>query len=291
MELRQLEHFVAVTEQLSFTGAAVAVNLSQSALSSSIRSLERELGTELFSRTTRRVTLTVAGQALLPEARGLLNDARRARDAVTAVSELAGGQLAIGTVQTLTAVDLTAALAAFRRKHPGVQITLLEAPAADLLAAVRLGDLHLAYLARDATPLPAEVTAVETFAEELVLVTGSGHALTAGGEISPAELSAEAFVDFQAGMGLQTVVQELCARHGLVRRISCRVSQMDQVLALVGEGLGVAIVPESVALRSGLPVIRFRPPAPQRTITLVTRPPVNPAARAFLADLATGRPD
>ncbi|WP_433221083.1 LysR family transcriptional regulator [Microtetraspora malaysiensis] len=289
MELRQVEHFLAVNDHLSFTRAAEAVGLSQSALSSSIRSLERELGGELFSRSTRRVALTVAGEALLPLARQLVNQARRAKEAVVAVSELTGGRLAVGTVQTLSSVDLPALLAGFRRAHPGVQITLVEAPTAQLLDQVRAGDLHLAYLARDATPLPPDVLVFEERVEELVLIAAPGHRLATAGRVALADLHAEPFVDFQAGMGLQTVVRELCAREGLARVISCRVSQMDQLLALVGYGLGVAIVPEPVALRGGLPIVRLGDPAPTRTIALVTRPPVNPAARAFLAELARTR--
>ena len=285
MELRQLEHFVAVVEHSGFTAAAGPVGLSQSALSASIRGLERDLGATLFSRTTRRVALTVAGNELLPAARRLLNDARRAREAVAAVAGLAGGSLCVGTVQTLTAVDLPAELARFRRAYPGVEITLSEAPSAQLLEALRLGDLHLAYVARDATPLPPDLQLVLEFAEELVLVTGPEHPLAGSWGVTPDRLRDEHFVDFRAGMGLQSVVEELCTRWGLERRISCRVSQMDQVLALVGTGLGVAIVPSTVAGRSALSIARFAAPAPRRTVVLLTREPINPAARVLLDQL------
>ena len=285
MELRQLEHFVAVVEHSGFTAAAGSVDLSQSALSASIRGLERDLGATLFSRTTRRVGLTVAGSELLPAARRLLNEARRAREVVAAVSELAGGSLSVGTVQTLTAVDLPTELARFRRAHPGVEISLSEAPSAQLLEALRLGDVHLAYVARDATPLPADLQLVQEFSEELVLVTDPGHPLAGSSRVSPGRLRDEHFVDFRAGMGLQTVVQDLCARWGLDRRISARVSQMDQALALVGTGLGVAIVPRSVVRHDGLPIARFAGPAPRRAVALLTREPVNPAARVLLDQL------
>ncbi|GAA4827359.1 hypothetical protein GCM10025787_01670 [Saccharopolyspora rosea] len=99
-----------------------------------------------------------------------------------------------------------------------------------------------------------------------------------------AELAAEPFVDFQAGPGLQTVIEGLCARASLSRRIRFRVGQMNQLLSLVGHGLGVAIVPEPIARRSGLAVVGINDPRAHRHLALVARGrvPSNPAARALL---------
>lgn len=122
MEIRQLRHFMAVITHGSFTAAARAELIVQSALSTSVRNLERELGADLFERTGRRVVLTEAGRALLPSARTVLAGTDAAREAVAAVSGLATGRVRIGTIQTLTCVDLAAELAAFHRLWPGVQI-------------------------------------------------------------------------------------------------------------------------------------------------------------------------
>ena len=114
MELRQLQHFVAVAEEMHFTRAARRVNIVQSALSTSIRALEEELATKLFMRNTRQVQLTTAGRVFLDKARLALEAVREARDAVAAVQGLTRGRLAIGTVQSLPAfVDLPALLASF----------------------------------------------------------------------------------------------------------------------------------------------------------------------------------
>ncbi|PLW73181.1 LysR family transcriptional regulator, partial [Streptomyces sp. DJ] len=101
MELRHLEHFVAVSEEQHFTRAAERLHIAQSGLSASVRSLERELGADLFTRTTRQVRLTEAGRALLVEARRTLASAAAAREAVAAVRGLLRGTLAVGTEQCM----------------------------------------------------------------------------------------------------------------------------------------------------------------------------------------------
>jgi DNA-binding transcriptional LysR family regulator len=117
MELRQLGHFLAVAEERHFTRAAKRVHLTQSSLSSSIRSLERELGSELFVRSTRQVELTETGRALIPAARRAVVASEEARDAVAAVRGLVRGQLAIGAIQ-LRELNLPALLARYHRRHP-----------------------------------------------------------------------------------------------------------------------------------------------------------------------------
>lgn len=284
MELRQLEHFLGVAEHLNFTRAARELHLVQSALSTSIRTLEHELGVRLFERSTRRVYLTAEGAALVPAARRVLHAAKSARDEVDAVRGLVRGRLALGTIQTLTWVDLPALLSSFHRAHAGVEITLQEAPVDRLVAELRAGELDLAFIARDASPLPDDVTVLARHEEELVLVTAPEHRLARAGSAGRADLADEGFIDFQAGTGLQTVVERLCARSGLVRQLACRVTQLDLLLQLVAGGLGVAIVPAPVALRSGLPAVSLDLTQPFRSVALVARGsgPGNPAAQALL---------
>lgn len=288
VEIRQLRHFVAVITHGSFTAAARAELIVQSALSTSVRNLERELGAELFDRTGRRVVLTEAGRALLPAARGLLSDAAAARDAVAAVTELATGRVAIGTIQTLTTVDLPAQLATFHRRWPGIQVSVRDAPVGELLDALRAGELDLAYVAPDADQLPESLTAFATWHEELVLITAPGHPLAAAGRTLLHDLGSEPFVDFRAGTGLETAVRRLAAHCGLERRITCDVTQIKLLVDLVRAGIGVAIVPRRIGEDAGLPCVTIRQPDPGRTVVLAGRGPRprNPAAAALLDHLA-----
>src|SRR5439155_687121 len=144
MELRQLEYFVAVAEEQSFTRAAERVHISQSGVSAQIRQLERELGAELFDRSGRTVTLTVAGKAALEHARAALAAAQSLGQAVGEVTDLIRGQLTVGMVTGCTITPLFDALAGFHAEHPGVVITLREGGSADLIERVRKGSADIA---------------------------------------------------------------------------------------------------------------------------------------------------
>ncbi|MFJ8703323.1 LysR family transcriptional regulator [Streptomyces ardesiacus] len=290
MEIRQLRHFMAVVTEGGFTAAARRELIVQSALSSSVRNLERELGAELFDRTGRRVVLTEAGRALVPRARALLAGAEEARQAVAAVTGLATGRVAIGTIQTLTCVDLPAELATFHRGFPGVQVSVRDAPVGELTDALRAGELDLAYLVPDAAALPEGLTAYASWQEELVLITAEGHRLARAGRTLVRDLAEEPFVDFRAGTGLETAVRRLAAHCGLERRITCDVTQIGLLVDLVRAGIGVAFVPRRIGERAGLPCVEIRQPEPGRTVVLAGRGPRprNPAAAALAGHL-TGR--
>ncbi|WP_055700012.1 LysR family transcriptional regulator [Streptomyces silaceus] len=292
MEIRQLRHFMAVVEEGGFTAAARAELIVQSALSTSVRNLERELGADLFDRTGRRVVLTEAGRALLPQARALLAGAVAAKEAVAAVAGLATGRVSIGTIQTLTCVDLPAELAAFHREFPGVQVSVKDATVGELTEALRAGELDLAYLAPDGPGLPDGLSAFATWHEELVLITAPGHPLAAAGRTLVRDLADEAFIDFRAGTGLESAVRRLAAHCRLERRITCDVTQIRLLVDLVRAGIGVAFVPRPIGEEAGLPCVRIRQPEPGRTVVLAGRAPRprNPAAVALLDHLTGAAP-
>src|SRR3954454_11080716 len=141
MELRQLEYFVAVVEEQSFTRAAARVLVAQSGVSAQVRRLERELGVELLRRSARRVTVTEAGAAVLPFARDALAAVAGVRSAVEELTGLLRGHVSIGMITAGPAVLLADVLAGFHAAHPDVEITLTESDSDTLLARVRSGEL------------------------------------------------------------------------------------------------------------------------------------------------------
>lgn len=282
MELRQLEHFVAVAKHLSFTRAASAVSVVQSSLSSSIGKLEHELGSLLFERTTRTVSLTSAGWALLPVAQRILMEVHTAHEAVANVNGVLRGRLAVGTIQLLTWVDLPLSLSRFHQAHPGVEITLREAPVDELLKEILAGELDLAYIARDQSKLPDSLTVLTTWDEELVIIAPRDHPLARQEKVVLSTLGEESFVDFQAGSGLQRVIEGLCEQAHLERRITLSVTQLDLLISLVRQGLGIAIIPAPIAERTELATIRVADQVAHRTLALVTRAP-RPSHQAALA--------
>lgn len=250
MELRQVEHFRAVVDEGGFTAAARSVRIVQSALSTSIRNLERELGAPLFERTTRRVTLSEAGRAFLPHARRVLAEAEAGRDAVRAVRGLDSGRVSIGMIQWLGPVDLPAELSTFHQRHPGIQITVLNVPVDALVERLRAGELDLAYLASD-DGLPDDLAGRTLYREPLRLIMPPDHRFAGRHRVRWADLDNEPLVLFSDGSAVTNIVRRTYARLGLRLRAVGQVSQVDLQLALVRHGLGVAVVQGTLAAGTG----------------------------------------
>ncbi|WP_028936682.1 LysR family transcriptional regulator [Pseudonocardia spinosispora] len=289
MELRQVEHFLAVVEHGSFTGAARASSIVQSALSTSIRNLERELGAPLFERTTRRVMLSEAGHAFLPSARRVLAEAAAATDAVRAVAGLQQGRVAIGMIQWLGPIDLPAELSTFHHRHPNIQISVWNSPVNDMLDRLRAGQLDLAYLASD-RPLPPGLTGHTVYRENLVLITSPDHRFAGRERVRWAELDNEAFVEFSDGSAVTAILRRTCAELGLRRQIVGQVTQIGLQPELVRTGIGVAVMQETLARSTpGLAIVQLDAPTMNWEVSLVHRgrQPTNPAARALLDHLVS----
>jgi DNA-binding transcriptional LysR family regulator len=284
VELRHLEHFLAVAEEQSFTRAASRIHLVQSALSVSIRSLERELGSQLFDRTTHSVQLTDAGAALVAEARRTLAAAEAARDAVAAVRGGVRGTVRVGIMHSLALIDLAALLTRFHREHPDVRLvpSPAEGGSAELARDVNGGRLDLAFASLPAGH-PKGLNLRTLAAEEMLLACPPGHPLAGRRRIALSELDGETFVDNPPGWGIRVSVDRLFADAGLQREVAVEVGDIPTVSELVRAGFGFAFVsPSTLSNRRGL-VLRHVVPHPEFAVALVTpatRPP-SAAARAF----------
>ncbi|MBB4051708.1 DNA-binding transcriptional LysR family regulator [Devosia subaequoris] len=246
MELRQLHHFVAAARMEHFTRAARKLNIAQSALSASIRSLEEELSAQLFLRTTRRVRLTAAGRTLLSKAEKVLFSVEEAREAVHAVEQGEAGRLTIGSVQSLPAfLQLPSILAKFHALYSKVEISLLQASALNLLDKLERGDLDIAFLPAFEARRGVETKMIAC--EELVLVCSRSAVLFSGHDVRLHDLCAVPFVDFETDLGTRTLIDRVFARALMDRRVIFEVSDLETLLNLVEQGLGVALVPYSVA--------------------------------------------
>ncbi|MGO1312435.1 MAG: LysR family transcriptional regulator, partial [Brevibacterium aurantiacum] len=165
MELQQLRYVLAVAEERNFTRAAAKSHVVQSALSHQIKTLEHELGVQLFARTSRRVELTEAGAAFLPAARATLDAAQRAIAEATSTMGDLRGRLLIGAIPTVTTVDVTAALGVFHRAHPNVEIGLTAGGSLDFVTAIRESSMDVAVLGLPDATAPTGVS-TEVLAHE-----------------------------------------------------------------------------------------------------------------------------
>jgi DNA-binding transcriptional LysR family regulator len=282
VELRQLEHFVAVAEEASFTRAASRVHVGQSAMSVSIRTLERELGTKLFDRTTHHVTLTDAGDALLEPARRTLAAAEAARDAVDAVRGVVRGTLRVGVMQSLSAIDVAALLVRYRREHPGVDLHLRPAlgGSASLADDTRSGRLDLAFVSLADRQSPGLSTTV-LVSEPLVLIGSPGSLPSGRSPLAVSDLSRASFVDFPLGWSTRTAADQV---FGGERQITIEVADVSTFVDLVRAGLGLGLLPRSLLPRDGSLVVRRVTPEPSWDVMLIRADNRTPtaAAQAFI---------
>lgn len=293
MELRQLEYFVAVAEECHFTRAAKRMHVAQSGLSASIRALERELGASLFLRSTRQVELTAAGRALLVEARRALSATDAAKDAVAAVQGLLRGSLAIGSLQCLHAVHLPSVLARFRASYPGLEIGLRQGGSGELIDHVRAGRLDLAFVSRPAR-CPDDVVVEPLAGEPIVLACAPEHPYADRAQVALAELRDEEFVDFHPDWGTRDLVDSLLAAADVERHVSLEVTDTHSLLDLVTCGLGVALVPQSFAVKTDrVHFVGLAGDLPAWETVTVMGSPTSAAAAALLREVhaaKSGRP-
>jgi DNA-binding transcriptional LysR family regulator len=249
VELRQLRAFVAVAEEGSFTRAADRLHVVQSAVSAGIRSLERELGTRLFERSTRQVKLSDSGQALLPEARRVLTALALAIDAVAQVDHGLRGSVTLGTMQAqgMRALSVARVVAAFRRDHPGVQVAVRHVGGSlEMVREVRQGRLDLAFVSLiDHRPPGVELTPLAS--EAMVLACPSAHPLAGRSEIELTALSDEPFVELPSGWGTRMATDRAFAAASTPRTVAFEVNDTASLVEFVREGLAVAVLPPSLA--------------------------------------------
>jgi DNA-binding transcriptional LysR family regulator len=285
MELRQLRYFVAVAEELHFRRAAARLHISQPPLSQQIRQLEEELGTQLLTRNRRRVELTPAGEAFLHDARVILSELDGAVGTAQRIGSGQSGRLRINFVGSALVSIIPAAVQAFRRDRPGVEVEMRERPTAEQLRAVRAGSVDLGFVRPpidDLDGLRAEVV----LREPTVAVLPSSHPLAGGGRISMPRLAGEPLVLFPRSQasGYHDLLISALAGGGPPPHVVQYAPEMTTIVGLVAAGLGVSLVPRSVE-RLALGGVSYRPVpgAPVSELVAVARQDDDaPLVRAFI---------
>jgi len=283
MELHQLEYFVAVAEEASFTRAASRVHVAQPGVSAQVRRLESELGQQLLDRSGRSVRLTEVGSAVLPFARAALDAVANARLAVDDLAGLVRGQVTVGMVSGCALPALAELLAGFHDRHPGVAIALVEDNSDRLVDRLRDGRLDLALIGW-AEQTPADIDSVVLVDEELVAVAAPGHPLAGAGAgaITIRQLRDLPLVSLPRGTGVRAALDAACAAAGFTPRIVFEASALPMVVELAGRGLGLAVVPASIP--NGPGILRLTDPQLRSRLELAwpSAPAANPAARALI---------
>jgi DNA-binding transcriptional LysR family regulator len=258
MELHQLQYFVAVAEEASFTRAATRVHVAQPGVSAQVRRLESELGQRLLDRSGRSVRLTEAGSAVLPFARAALDAVARARLAVDELAGLVRGQVTVGMVSGCALPVLAELLAGFHKQYPGVAISLTEDNSDRLLEMLRDGRLDLALIGSAGTEDSTKISTAVLIDEELVAAVPPGHPLAGRETLTITSLRDVPLVCLPRGTGVRAALDAACAAAGFEPRIVFEASALPMVVTMAAQGLGLAVVPASVANAphaDGAPVI------------------------------------
>lgn len=291
-ELWDLRCVRAVSDQLHFGRAAAQLGLSQPALSSRIRLLEDRLGARLFDRHTRQVTLTDAGRALDEGAQRVLRELAAAAETARRAHAGATGVLRVGFGPTLMLSSLGPAVRTYRQRFPGVRLDLREMAAAEQVDALLAGALDIGVM-RGTTADP-RLHAEQVAREPLRIALHRDHPRAGAARVPLAALGAEPWVLFPRAIApqLHDQVIALCRDAGFVPRVVQESREVYTTVGLVGAGVGVTIVPETVQRMSWTGVVYK--PVPRATVPLsMVRPsgPMRPVVEAFLAVARSARPD
>jgi DNA-binding transcriptional LysR family regulator len=244
---RRLRSFVAVAEELNFTRAAERLGIAQQPLSQQIARLERDIGTRLFDRSTRRVRLTDAGTSLYSDAVDLLHRLDDARRRAVLASRGGAGRITVGCGSYAVESVVPALLRSLSERYPGVTVSLYEGHTVDQIEALRRGDIDIAFAVSPGETLDL---VSETVAEAGFVVAMATSAAT-GGMQSPAPLTAFRHARFIAAPrslspGLHDLKARLFDDAGFVPNVAVLASQLSTMLTLVASGVGVLLTPGAI---------------------------------------------
>lgn len=279
MEIRHLQHFIALAEEGQFTAAARKMHIVQSGLSITIKELEQELGAQLVNRTTRRVSLTRAGDLFLEYARSTLATLNDGIQAVRSQDGIVRGRLHLGILQSLGPyIDLPVLLDTFRKKYPEVEFAVRSLNTQTIPAQVRAGYVDLSFHSMVAEKKWPGLKVIPFAQDSLVAICSQKHPLASRRSVSLDILASENFIDLTPERVLRELVDRAFSASNLKRNSLYQVSDIDTMLHFVAENLGMTIVPSALARSSAhsrqlhvLPITTSGTRLPKWRLAIITR--------------------
>jgi DNA-binding transcriptional LysR family regulator len=253
MNFRQLKYFAILADELHFRRAAERLHITQAPLSLAIQTLERELGTTLFVRTRRRVSLTESGALLRTDARAILDRVEQSRAAIRDLETGTIGQIRIAVTPASSILPFFPKLiSTFRAAHAKVRIVMQEMPSKDQIQALQDRVIDVGILRNPAKKGVSGISFLKLLSDPLVVAMDRRHPLSKRSGIRFADLRDEAFISYprQSGVAIYEQVTALFAARGFIPNIVQEVEQVTTLIGLASTGFGIAIVP------SGLSYIR-----------------------------------
>ncbi|WP_327588127.1 LysR family transcriptional regulator [Nonomuraea sp. NBC_00507] len=288
MDVRQLEYFLAVVDHGGFNKGARALFMAQPSLSQAIRTLEKDLGSQLFHRIGRRVVLTDAGRALIEPARQVVRSLEAARASVDSVEGVVRGRVVIASMPSPAVEPLSSMISRFCARHPGVEVVIKGAPVPQaVIELVRTGVTELGLLSAWEPPTVADVTLHPVEEQRFVLVAPPDGPFAPARSLPRTRLAGQRLIVGEHGTGLRRLVEEIRAS-GVDLSIAVESEHREVVLPLVLKGVGIGVLAEAwrpLAERAGALVFELDPPASLHLALVSRKGWLTPAATEFL-DLA-----
>jgi DNA-binding transcriptional LysR family regulator len=287
MEFRHLRTIVAVARHRSFTKAAEELFLAQSAISQQISRLESEIGIQIFRRSSRSVELTEEGTVILDHAKRVLAEVDDLQSEMEALTGVMRGTVRIGGIYPFGPYDLYGVLADYRLRYPGVAIHMVEDTQDAMLAMLRADELDCAFASVDPDTIGSEFAGTLLWEEEFVVIASPDHEFAAQPHVTWEEIIEQDLIAYRENSALRRRFESTIGRRGMEPRNAFVCTEMSAVRALAAKGLGIAVLPRSIAELPGPTVVLrpFRPDPVTWPIALVWRSDRRqpPAAKAFLA--------
>lgn len=288
MELRQLEYFIAVASEMNFSRAAHRVHVVQSALSTSVGKLERELGVDLFDRSKQQIRMTPAGELFREHARRVIHSARLAKDSMDEYRGELTGTVDLGALISYGALDLPKVLGEYHRSYPFVRIRLRQSQTGSTayLSAIADGSLDLAMVSAP-DRFPAGIRMQLLFGEPMVFVCRPDHHLAQRRHVAITELADEDLIGFPREFGLRRVVEDAFKAAGATAHTPHEVAlEYSFAAGLVRHELGTICMPASEAARlPDLRAVQIRPAVVWQIFLASAEPSRISPASARLAEL------
>jgi DNA-binding transcriptional LysR family regulator len=271
-DLADLRGFLAVADLGSFSAAAQALHLSQSALSRRVDKLELALGVQLFERTTRRVELSTIGRGFLPRARNVLNEVENALIGFHDLAYRLSGEVTIACVPSAVAYFLPDVIRQYHAKYPGIRVRVIDESSSAILTVVARGeaDFGLTYIGTQ----DADVVFQPLLEESFVVALQVGHPLTERESLTWDDLTTVEYISLAQGSGNRFLIDQALANRDIRPRSFCEVKHVPALVSLVEAGLGVGVVPKLAMPAEGHATLVTRPltnPAISRTLGLISR--------------------
>lgn len=267
-----LEAFVAIAERGSFLRAAAYLNLSQTALSHRMRKLEEDVGVQLLARTTRQITLTAAGQDLLPKARQLINGLEHELEALRTRAGTRQERVAFGCLPTIAAYHLPQVLSVFRGRHPDVAIKIYDNSASEIAQLVQRGEAEFGIGIVSVHAWDLDITPIRK--EPFVLLCRADHPFAELGSVNWAQLEGIPLIRISPQAGNRALIDDALGSRRETLNWRYEVQHVQTAVSMVAEGVGLTVVPKLAINIGGTPdlaALTLKNPGVARSLGVITR--------------------